>query len=254
MSSTRLNDLKAYALQAASDLREEQHLTLLSPANLGQILRDKNIQVLFRPMGKESSGMAIRCMNVEGDVCRFMMVNTDCVVGHQRFTVCHELYHLLYQKDFNYVSEQTAQFSVREPEEFKADWFASFLILPDGTLQRLVPVEEQRKNAITLATLLAIEQRFRCSRKTVLFRLKDLGWIDNEKFDEFSTSVIRNALMYGYPTELYKSTGTTSFWGDYNIKARQLYDRGSISLAKYSALLEEIGIDLTKEVIEDGEV
>lgn len=254
MSSERQNSLKASALQAASALREEQHLTLLSPVSIDQIIRDKNIQTLFRPMGEDSSGMAIRCQNTEGDVCRFMMINTDSATGHQRFTACHEFYHLLYQEDFNCVSEQTARFSTRDPEEFKADWFASFLILPYGALQRLVPVEEQKKDAITLATLLAVEQRFQCSRQTVLFRLKDLGWIGNEKYTEYSINVIRSASLYGYPANLYKSTGTTSFIGDYNIKARQLFDQGTISMAKYSDLLEVIGIDLTKEAIEDGEI
>lgn len=254
MSSERLNNLKASALQAASELREEQRLTLLSPVSIDQIIRDKNIQTLFRPMGDESSGMAIRCRNAEGEVCRFMMINTESAVGHQRFTACHEFYHLLYQEDFSCISEQTARFSTRDPEEFKADWFASFLILPDGALQRLVPVGEQKKDAVTLATLLAIEQRFQCSRQTVLFRLKDLGWIGNEKYNEYSINVIRNASLYGYPADLYKSTGTTSFIGDYNIKARKLFDQGAISMAKYTDLLDAIGIDLSKDVMEDGQV
>lgn len=198
--------------------------------------------------------MAIRCKNTEGSLCRFMMINTDSAVGHQRFTVCHEFYHLLYQEDFNCVNEQTARFSTRDPEEFKADWFASFLILPDGALQRLVPVGEQKKDTITLATLLAIEHRFQCSRQTVLFRLKDLGWIGNEKYTEYSINVIRNASLYGYPADLYKSSGTTFFIGDYNIKARKLFDQGLISMAKYSELLETIGIDISKAEMEDGEV
>lgn len=51
-----------------------------------------------------------------------------------------------------------------------------------------------------------------------------------------------------YPVSLYKPTYTKELVGDYNVKARQLYDRGMISQAKYFSLLYDMGIDLEKEV------
>ena len=38
--------------------------------------------------------------------------------------------------------------------------------------------------------------------------------------------------------------------GDYNVKARQLYDKGLISQAKYFGLLYEMGIDFGKEALD----
>lgn len=53
-----------------------------------------------------------------------------------------------------------------------------------------------------------------------------------------------------YPVSLYKPTYTKELVGDYNVKARQLYDRGMISQAKYFSLLYDMGIDLEKEIFD----
>ena len=66
--------------------------------------------------------------------------------------------------------------------------------------------------------------------------------------------MIRAAKSHGYATELYEKTRKEEFVGDYNIKARQLFEQGRISQAKYYQLLEDIGIDLKTEIEEDGEL
>lgn len=56
-------------------------------------------------------------------------------------------------------------------------------------------------------------------------------------------SVIKSALEFGYSTELYLPTKKKELVGDYNIKARELYDKGLISQAKYYQLLDDMGIN-----------
>lgn len=253
MNSARKTELKAKAAQFAAGLRDELHLMDLMPLDVDRLLRDKGVQALFRPMADNSSGMAIRTKSSDGSVHRFMMVNTGKALGHQRFTVCHELYHLLYQEEFNCVRENTASFDDSDPEEYTADWFASYLILPKGALERLVPVEDQR-GKVQLATLLKIEQSFLCSRSSLLFRLKDLGWIDGSMYSTYALNVKKGALSYGYPTALYEPTDAHTFVGDYNLKARRLFDEGKISYAKLVSLLKDIGLDLNAEAEDHGEL
>lgn len=132
-------------------------------------------------------------------------------------------------------------------EEQSADYFARCLLLPRDGVLSLIPEEERRRDAISLATILKIEQNFRCSRACLLYKLKEMDFISDAVYGALQHDVIRGAAEYGYPTSLYKPTYSKELLGDYNVKARQLYDLGKISQAKYFGLLYDMGIDLGKE-------
>jgi Zn-dependent peptidase ImmA (M78 family) len=175
-----------------------------------------------------------------------MLINTNDIYCKQRFTACHEFYHLLYQQNFSKSVDDSEYSRTKEREERNANIFASFLLLPEAGLKMLAPVEEQRKDRITLGTILKLEQHFRCSRATLLYRLKDLGWISEELISSYIENVKRSAAEYGYNTSLYESTGNTEVCGDYNVKARNLFDKGLISRSKYVSLIDDM--QLNKEV------
>lgn len=238
----------------ASKLRDEMHLTHKMPVSIHQILKEKEILAVMRPMSPDFSGMAIRTMNNEhGSNHLFMLINTGNVLGRQRFTACHELYHLLFQKDFKMSINNAGKFNESDTEEFKADCFASFLILPDDGLRLMVPTDEQEKDRITLSTILKIEQNYRCSRSTVLKRLKDLKWITSATYEKYNVNIQKGAAEYGYSCELYKPTNRQEIVSDYNIKARKLYDMAMISQAKYYSLLFDIDIEPSSITEEYGE-
>ncbi len=238
----------------AAQLRDEHNLTDLSAVSVHKILKSRNIQAVFKPMSENISGLAIKTITTQGRGLCFMMVNTSKALGHQRFTACHEFFHLLFQPDFTFVSEKTASFNENDENEYTADWFASYLIMPRNGLERIVPLAEQQKNKIKLTTLLEVESNYRCSRKNLLFRLKDLGWIDSAGFDLYASNVKQCAYEYGFSTEIYEATNKEEFVGDYHIKARQLLEMGKISQAKYFSLLEDMGIDLNQRFEDHEEV
>lgn len=64
--------------------------------------------------------------------------------------------------------------------------------------------------------------------------------------------VRKSAVEYGYSTRLYEPTYQTELVGDYNLKARALYDAGRISQAKYFSLLADMGLNFSQE-FSDGE-
>lgn len=231
--------------QYANSLRQEMYVLPQDPLSIHGILRRKGIIASFMPMQEGLEGMAVKIDRKEKAALRFMLVNTNSSYARQRFTASHELYHLLYQRDFS-VSYEETNGSGSDDEEKNADIFASFLLLPTQGLVMLTPFSEQSKNAITLPTVLKLEQNFRCSRTSLLYRLKTLGWISSEKYDLLKDNVIRGAVDYGYSKDLYLPTGRKELAGDYNLKAREMYDKGMISQSKYFELLWDMGIDLKK--------
>ena len=98
----------------------------------------------------------------------------------------------------------TGLFNKKEEEEYNADVFAAYLLLPEMGLKELVPAEEQQVDKITLATLLKVEQNFLCSRAALLTRLKDLKWITKKRLTftrkmwllrQSNTAIIRSCII-----------------------------------------------------------
>ena len=233
----------------ANQLRtRELQISLFEPFSVHKALRATGILCSFRPLDDDISGMAIRIQH-EGELKahRFMLINTNDIYCKQRFTACHEFYHLIFQENFTKSVDDSKYISNIEREERHANIFASYLLLPEAGLKMLAPVEEQRKDRITLGTILKLEQHFRCSRITLLLRLKELGWISEDYVNMYSENVKRSAAEYGYNTSLYEPTGNKEVCGDYNIKARSLFDKGLISRSKYVSLIDDM--QLNKEVL-----
>lgn len=234
----------------ALKFRQEQGVKFDEPVSVHQMLRNKNIITSFQPLSEGFEGMAIKIPIKEQEARLFMLVNTSSNYSRQRFTACHELYHLLYQKDFTVSYDVDGEDGRKSLDEQAADYFARCLLLPRDGVLSLIPEEERKKDAITLATILKVEQNFRCSRSCLLYRLKEMDLISDAVYQVFLHDVIRGAAEYGYPTSLYRPTYSKELIGDYNVKARQLYDKGMISQAKYFGLLYDMGIDFGKEALD----
>ena len=232
----------------ASELRSKHGIQPTQPVSIHQLLRANGIIASFQPLSKGFEGMAVKIMDKANNVKRFMLINTNSIYCRQRFTACHELYHLLFQENFTVSYDvEDANNQDRDNEEHFADYFARCLLLPIDGIWQLIPETEYRQDTISLATILKIEQNYRCSRLCLLLRLKEMGVISESVVESFSHNVVRGAAEYGYPTDLYFPNGSKELIGDYNVKARQLYDRGLISQAKYFSLLKDMGIELRKE-------
>ena len=152
---------------------KELQISLFEPVSIHKALRTTGILCSFRPLDDDISGMAIKIQhNGDNQAHRFMLINTNDRYCKQRFTACHEFYHLIYQQNFTKSVDDSGYVSTVEREERYANIFASFLLLPEAGLKMLAPVEEQRKDRVSLGTILKLEQHFRCSRMTLLLRLK----------------------------------------------------------------------------------
>ena len=229
----------------ATDFRQQNGLNPSEAIRLKSVLLKNNILTLFLPLNADFSGMAVKVM-VGPEAKRFMLVNCNHTIGRQHFTICHELYHLYIQGNFRSEKTGVHTFDKKgDQEEYKADIFASFLLLPTNGILQMIPENERRMNKITLKTILSIEQYYSCSRNALLNRLQRIKLIDSQLFAQYSVDKIKNALLYGYSIDLYQKGNEGDVIGDYGTLARELFDKGEISESSYFSLLEDLGIDLS---------
>lgn len=238
----------------ASRFRTEQGLNNNEPIRLKSLLQKANVISVFAPLTESFSGMALRAIQ-NTNTHRFVLINSNQSLGKQHFTICHELYHLFIQPDFDSQICFVGKFDKSaDTFEYNADVFASFLLLPTEGILENIPNEEITRKKISLRTVLFIENLYSCSRRALLFRLKKLKLITSNEYESFTTNIKRGAVENGYPTSLYEPGNESLVIGDYGTLAKGLFDREKISQNHYYTLLADMGIDTGKiNDIKDGE-
>lgn len=225
----------------AAQFRAAQGYSNKESIHLKSLLHKLDVLAVFRPLEMEVSGMAIKV----GEKSRFMLINTARTLGHQHFTICHELYHLFIQKDFSYHVCHVGLFDKKDKEEYNADIFASKFLIPEEGILSLIPDSELSRSKVTLATVLKIEQYFSCSRRALIIRLSELNLIDKNQAEEYCSAVRTSAMNHGYSTKLYEKDSKNEVIGDYGDLARKLFEQDRISESHYYGLLEDIGLDFS---------
>ncbi len=220
---------------------------------LKSLLAKLNVLTVFKPISASFSGMAIK-VGEGAEIKRFILVNSKKSLGHQHFTICHELYHLYVQEAFDSRVCSTGNFNRKDSEEYQADVFASFLMLPENGIKALIPDDELALDRISLKTILNIEHYYSCSRSALLYRLKNLKIITSDVYDRYKLNVRQSAVRYGYSLDLYREGNHNLVIGDYGSIARELFDRELISESHYFSLMLELGmnVDEIEEIEEDA--
>lgn len=240
----------------AQDFRQKNSLSSTEPLRIKSLLQKTNVLTLYKPLSSGFSGMSIKIVTPE-EFFRFMLINSDHPIGKQHFTVCHEFYHLYYQADFKAALSCTGLFDKKgNPEEYKADIFASYLLLPEMGIWEMIPENERGRNKIKIGTILAIEHFYGCSHSALLFRLVNMDIIDKTQKDLLSGGIMALARKFGYNTSLYESDNEGEVIGDYGMLANKAWEEGIVSESAYYGLLKDLGIDISKldEVQTNGDV
>ncbi len=228
----------------ALEFRQTQGFNGRESIHLSSFLQSLDVVTLFKPLSANMSGMAIKVQSKNQAVHRFMLINSNHTLGRQHFTICHELYHLFIQENFTSQTCQTAIFNKKDIEEYNADVFAAYFLLPsDGILNQIDNLDElESKDSISLATVLKLEQYFSCSRTAIVFRLKDLGLLSEGYADKLKQKPRQTALDYGFDTKLYEIGNENRYLGDYGVLAKELYDNEIVSESHYFELMSDLGV------------
>ena len=227
----------------AIEFRNELGYGNTDALHFNSLLIRLDVIAVFKKLSNSFSGMAIKT-----DSKNFILINSDHSIGRQSFSICHEMYHLYKDDEFKPHHSIAGCFNKRKSNEYVADVFASYFLLPDDGVLNLIPDPQLQKDKILIETILKIEHYFGCSRSALLYKLKELKIISSVLYDQYNHSIKKIAKLYGYSTELYESGNDGKVIGDYGSIAKSLYDKEKISEGHYFSLMRDIGIDIYNEM------
>ncbi len=233
----------------ANKFRREYGLSTDSAIDFENFLTTLDVLTVFRPMKGDFSGMALKTKEN-----KFMLINSSNLLGRQHFTIGHELYHLFIQDDFSFQMCKTGVFNKKDKEEYNADIFSSYLLMPEPAIIKQIPEKELNwGEKISLVTIIKMEQYFGVSRAALLVRLSKSKFIHYDDYKKHLTEVKLSAVEYGYSEKLYCPTDDNRVVGNYGIKVRELFDKDKISESHYHSLMLDIGIDVDDPKFKDNE-
>lgn len=196
--------------------------------------KDKKITIVRYPLSPRISGM---CTKENEDIV--ICINSTTSYGRQRFTLAHELYHVLYEEDMQRVICDMSMNGNKSESEKEADKFASYLLMPYDALLEY----EHDKAKWDFEKVIDAEQFFQVSHQSMLYRLVCDNLISSEVADEYkSITVSTVAAKLGYGKELYLPTDKNKQYfttGEYIRKVEKMAEKDLISEGKREELLLE---------------
>lgn len=196
--------------------------------------RDKKITIVKYPMSSRISGM---CTKENEDIV--ICINSTTSYGRQRFTLAHELYHVLYEENMQRVICDMSMNGDKSESEREADQFASFLLMPYDALLEY----EHDKSKWNLEKVIDAEQFFQVSHQAMLHRLVCDNLLSNDIADAYkAVTVSTAAARLGYGKELYFPTDKSKQYfttGEYIRKVEKMAEKDLISDGKREELLLE---------------
>lgn len=196
--------------------------------------KEKKITIVKYPMSPRISGM---CTKEGEDI--IICINSTTSYGRQRFTLAHEIYHVLYEEGIQRVICDMGMNGDKPESEREADKFASYLLMPYDALLQYEP----DKSKWDLEKVIDAEQFFQVSHQAMLYRLVFDNLCSREFADEYkSITVSAKAAKLGYSKELYLPTDKTRQYfttGEYIRKVEKMAEKDLISNGKREELLLE---------------
>ena len=158
-----------YSIQSMEDA-EEVATTLRAAWNLGsapiqnmtELLEERGIKVFKLDLPERVDGLSCRVHRLDGDDVPVVVCSTGKSVERQRFTIAHELGHLV------------LDIPSTIPEEKACQRFAGAFLAPRAELIREVG---RRRHNFGFAELIEIKRMFGISAAALVMRMRDLGII-----------------------------------------------------------------------------
>ena len=228
-----LQKLNFLALKTRRMLGEDSY----SPIDIFALVNgwtEKKITIVYYPLSCRISGM---CTRIKEDIV--ICISSSSSYGRQRFTLAHELYHVLYEDKMERVICGMDFSDGLSDSEKEADLFASYLLMPYDALFQY----RERFSEWNLKNIIEAEQFFQISHQAMLQRLLTERMIqasESIKYQEISPS--KEASLLGYGKALYLPvSGNTRYFttGEYIRKVETLTEQERISNGKREELLSD---------------
>lgn len=240
-------ELNSLALKTRKMFLEDSY----SPLDIFAIVngwKKMKITIIYYPLSSRVGGM---CTKVNNHI--LICINSGTSYGRQRFTLAHELYHILYEDNLQRVICDMKLGNDKSDSEKEADMFASYLLVPYDALHQYA----EKKNAWELEDVIEAEQFFQISHKAMLLRLFTENYISKEKFEEYQKiKVTREAVKLGYSADLYTPSSESKTYfttGEYIRKVEAISEKELISNGKREEmLLDAFRADIVYNQNEEG--
>ena len=229
------------ARQLAIDTRLKLGLQSTEHFDVYRAVSSLGITCIKRPLESSISGATLKTNKV-----KVILVNSSKTLGHQNFTVAHEIYHCLYDENLVSRACKTESFDRVSDSEQVADLFATHLLMPEDAIFNQLLLRKKLDVKLTLADIINLEQFFGVSRKAMCWRLEDLKLITRDENDGCCVNVIQGARLLGKNTDLYKSTDDKAIISDYAEKASEALQKNLITESRYEEILADA--DLLEKV------
>ena len=157
------------AEDAARSVREDWGLGNDPIPQLAELLEERGIKVLSLAL-ENIDGLAAKVRRKDHMAARVVVVKCDAWSERKRFTLAHELGHMVINPAAN-LSEQDV--------EKAAHRFAGAFLMPADTLRAEMG---SNRSSVSLGELVALKVRFGVSIQAITYRCKDLGILNQSAF------------------------------------------------------------------------
>ena len=219
--------------RCAAALRAQLNIGVAPVKDLDTILESIGIKVLTRSL-VDSKVWGFSLTSKQWGHCIF--VNTNCAIDRQRFTMAHELGHLITDRDHSatvYMAKQSLgeKDDKKTLSEVRANAFAAALLVPDlAVKQILATLGISDGNQLTTVTIDYLRNTFGVSPEAMLWRLVNLKWITKD--DRPRLTAVTKLEEHGKP-----SLPNESLPDRYRNLAFEAYRNAKISIGKLAELL-----------------
>jgi len=234
------------ARQLAIDTRLTLGLQSTEYFDVYRAVTSLGITCVKRPLESSISGATLKTNKV-----KVILINSSKTLGHQNFTIAHELYHCLYDENLVSRACKTEAFGQSRGIEQVANMFAVYLLMPEDAILNQLRLRKKLDMKLTLADIINLEQFFGVSRKAICWRLEDLKFITREQSEKYCINVIQSARSLGKNIDLYMTTDDKVIISDYAEKANEALQKNLITDSRYEEILADA--DLLEEVMEASE-
>lgn len=138
-------------------------------------LQKKGYLVLEMPFADDEIG----ALCYKGDALGYIVLNTSLPKVNINFAICHELYHVFYQKsEFRTKVEFSNNQYYEHEEEFAANLFAGMLLMPEASFRFMYAKFKEESENDERDTIIRLMNYYQTPYMAVLIRCYELGLPD----------------------------------------------------------------------------
>lgn len=153
-----------------------------------------NIMQIARPLFKEKGYLVLEipladreigALCYRGDALGYVLINSSLPKVNVNFAICHELYHVFYQKEqFKSRVEFANDLYYEYEEEFAANLFAGMFLMPESSFRSMYHKFREESEGRELDTIVRLMSYYQVPYMAVLIRYYELGLSKNNYISE----------------------------------------------------------------------